>query len=252
MPKEIIHNIEEIKVIEYEKSNIYIIENILEKSFCDELIELIDIIPLEKIDFNNGNHVQCNIKFLNELLNTNDELYYIFTTNTNKYNEILKNVNSKKSFYTNKLNGVTNNIIKKYNSDINDIMLKMKNIMNNINKKIKFDYNSGYILRKIYGETRLHIDNINEISDSNDGSINFIKDNKKGDYRLIRNASMVFALNDDYDGGMFNFPYYDITIKLKKGSVIIFPPYWTHEHEVFTVENGTHRYTLSTWTCMKI
>jgi predicted 2-oxoglutarate/Fe(II)-dependent dioxygenase YbiX len=127
-------------------------------------------------------------------------------------------------------------------------MTKIKNAMCNVNKHIIFDYNTGFILRKIYGETRLHIDNISEIYDN----VNFIKENKKGDYKMIRNSSMVFTLNDDYEGGMFNFPYYDITVKLKKGSVIIFPPFWTHEHQVYKVENNTYRYTLSTWTCAKI
>ena len=248
MPNQIIHNIDNIKIIEYEKSHIYIIEDILENSFCDNLRELIDTLPLNKIDFYKGNNVQCNITDFDELLKTNDELYYKFTTDSHKYKEILNKINLKKPFYTNKLNGITNNTIQQYNSNINDIMTKIKNAMCNVNKHIIFDYNTGFILRKIYGETRLHIDNISEIYDN----VNFIKENKKGDYKMIRNSSMVFTLNDDYEGGMFNFPYYDITVKLKKGSVIIFPPFWTHEHQVYKVENNTYRYTLSTWTCAKI
>jgi len=248
MSNQIIHNIDNINIIEYEKSNIYIIEDILENSFCDKLRELIDTLPLDKIDFYKGNNVQCNITHIDELLKTNDKLYYKFSTDSHKYKEIIKNINSKKSFYTNKLNGITNNIIQQYNSNINDIILKIKNIMSNVNKHIIFDHHTGFILRKIYGETRIHIDNISEIYEN----VNFIKENKKGDYKMIRNSSMVFTLNDDYEGGMFNFPYYDITVKLKKGSVIIFPPFWTHEHQVYKVENNTYRYTLSTWTCAKI
>jgi predicted MPP superfamily phosphohydrolase len=248
MPNQIIHNIDNIKIIEYEKSNVYIIEDILENLFCDNLRELIDTLPLNKIDFYNGNNVQCNITHVDELLKTNDELYYKFSTDSHKYKEILNKINLKKPFYTNKLNGITNNMINQYNSNINGIMLKIKNIMSNVNKHIIFDNHTGFILRKIYGETRIHIDNISEIYDN----VYFIKENKNGDYKMIRNSSMIFTLNDDYDGGMFNFPYYDITVKLKKGSVIIFPPFWTHEHQVYKVENNTYRYTLSTWTCEKI
>ena len=64
---------------------------------------------------------------------------------------------------------------------------------------------------------------------------------------MVRNASMIFALNDDYDGGEFHFPCQDIHIRMKKGSVIIFPPYWTHPHEVSCIRNGTYRYTINTW-----
>jgi len=248
MPTQIIHNINDINIIEYEKSHVYIIEDILENSFCDKLRELIDTLPLNKIGFCKGNNVECNITHIDELLKTNDELYYKFSTDSHKYKEILDKINLKKPFYTNKLNGITNNMINQYNSDINDIMLKIKNIMRNINNRVMFDHNSGYILRKIYGETRLHIDALSQVYDN----VNFIKENKNGDYKMIRNSSMVFTLNDDYEGGMFNFPYYDITVKLKKGSVIIFPPFWTHEHQVYKVENNTYRYTLSTWTCAKI
>jgi len=243
------HIIENKTIIEYEKSNIYIIEDILEDSFCNELRQLIDTLPLTKIVHSIGNNVECNISHMDDLLNINDELYYEFSTDTNKYNELLQNIQNKKSIYTNKLNGLLVKTMKEYHSKINDIMINIKTIMKEVNPLINFEHNSGYALRKIYGRTRKHIDNISEIHDSN---INFIKNNKKGDYRMVRSASIIFGLNDDYDGGMYNFPYYDVTLKLKKGSVIIFPPYWTHQHEVFAVENNTFRYTLSTWSCMNI
>ena len=244
-----IHNVNGMTIIEYEKSNIYIIENILDTVFCDELIKLIDILPLQKLVHCKENNVECNIAYINKLSKLNDELYYPFETDTNRYNKILDNIKLKKSIYTNQLNGITHDDINKYIDKINCNMLKIENIMEKINKNIKFNCNSGYLLRKNYGKTILHIDNMSEVYDCN---LNFIKDNKKNSYKMIRNASIIFGLNDNYDGGMFNFPYYDITFKLKKGSVVIFPPYWTHEHEVCTVENNTYRYTLSTWSCMKI
>lgn len=96
---------------------------------------------------------------------------------------------------------------------------------------------SGYCLRKIYGPTRLHKDGIN---------INPI-DNRYLPIRKIRNMSIIICLNDDYDGGEFYFPSQDYKIKLKKGQIIAFPPYWTHPHMVSEPTNNTYRYTINTW-----
>lgn len=110
-------------------------------------------------------------------------------------------------------------------------------------KKLKTDHNiscsgdSGYCLRKIYGPTRLHKDGINV------GTIS----GKYLPIRKIRNMSVIMCLNDDYDGGEFYFPRQDFKIKLKKGQIIAFPPYWTHPHMVSAPINGTYRYTINTW-----
>lgn len=242
------HN-SKIPVIEYSKSNIYIIENILDISFCDILKNMIDIIPLEKIGIYPGNNVECNINCMNDMIKLDDDLYYEFSTDTRIYNNLLEKIKLKKSIYNNKLNGITKTEIIKYIDKMNNIMEEIKEIMYPINNKILFDFNSGYTLRKIYGETLLHIDGINEIIESN---INFINKNIRSNDKMIRNASIIFALNDDYDGGEFCFPYYDIKFILKKGSVVIFPPFWTHEHKVLPVHNNTYRYTISTWSLNKL
>lgn len=96
---------------------------------------------------------------------------------------------------------------------------------------------SGYCLRKIYGPTRLHADGIN---------INPIN-NRYLPIKKIRNMSVIICLNDDYDGGEFYFPSQDYKIKLKKGQIISFPPYWTHPHMVSEPKNNTYRYTINTW-----
>lgn len=248
----IIHTLnrsDNIIIYEYEKTNIYIIENILDIKICDALKKIIDTVKLLKTIHSPGNNVECNVTSIGDLLKLNDEMYYHFTTDQNEYRDILDNIKLKNSLYTNKLNGLKIESIHAMNEIINNILIKIKELMKTINPRISFNQHTGYLLRKVYGETRLHIDNISEVYDS---TINFIKENKKGDHLFIRNASLIFALNDDYDGGIFNFPYYDISVKLKKGSVIIFPPYWTHEHSVSSVENNTFRYTLSTWACSKV
>jgi hypothetical protein len=96
---------------------------------------------------------------------------------------------------------------------------------------------SGYTLRKIYGPTRFHKDGI---------GVNLI-DNRYVPKRKIRNMSVIIALNDDYEGGIFHFPNQKISVKLKKGQLIAFPPYWTHLHGVEAVINNTYRYTINTW-----
>ena len=59
--------------------------------------------------------------------------------------------------------------------------------------------------------------------------------------------SIIICLNDDYEDGEFYFPIQDFRIKLKKGQIIAFPPYWTHQHMVSTPTNNTYRYTINTW-----
>jgi predicted 2-oxoglutarate/Fe(II)-dependent dioxygenase YbiX len=63
----------------------------------------------------------------------------------------------------------------------------------------------------------------------------------------FREMSMIAAINDDYDGGEICFPDQNFEIKLKKGQVLLFPPYWTHPHRTNKPKNGTFRYTITTW-----
>lgn len=87
--------------------------------------------------------------------------------------------------------------------------------------------------RKVYGETRQHCDCLINVHNSNITAIN--NNDVLSDYKMVRNASIIFTLNDDYEGGEFYFPIQGLKIKMKKGSVVIFPPYWTHPHEVSSV-----------------
>jgi hypothetical protein len=84
-------------------------------------------------------------------------------------------------------------------------------------------------LRKIYGPTNLHFDGINDSGGTK------------------RNLAFIVALNDDYEGGEIVFPLQDYKVKLKKGQVIVFPPYWTHPHRTQELKNGTFRYTINNW-----
>lgn len=94
-------------------------------------------------------------------------------------------------------------------------------------------HDDGYTLRKIYGGTKRHIDGVHS---------------KTGGFtKLVRALSFIAVLNDDYDGGIFNFPNQNLKFKVKKGEVVMFPPYWTHPHSVTSVGEDQARYTINTW-----
>jgi uncharacterized protein YukE len=236
-------NIDEYDIIEYPKTNIYIVENILENEFCEEIINTIDVLPLKKLSYNSANNVECNFFVLDDYININNDSVYYFSTNEDEIETILKKINNKENIYMNKLNGISSDTIKQQNDKLNKKMEILQNLFNTINNKIKFDH-THFAYRKMYGPTRLHTDGILDVYEDN---VHFLKENRLNDYRMVRNCSVVFTLNDDYEGGVFNFPQQEVSVKLKKGSVIVFPPYWTHPHQVSKLENNTFRYTVNTW-----
>jgi hypothetical protein len=98
-------------------------------------------------------------------------------------------------------------------------------------------HDSGYTLRRIHGGTKRHVDGVHS---------------KHGGFtKLVRALSFIAVLNDDYDGGIFNFPAQNLKFKVKKGEVVMFPPYWTHPHSVSSVGEGQARYTINTWILEK-
>ena len=62
-----------------------------------------------------------------------------------------------------------------------------------------------------------------------------------------RTVSIIIALNSDYEGGKFYFPFQNYKVKLKQGDAIVFPAAHTHPHKVSSPKNGTLRYTINTW-----
>ena len=246
-------NIEGHNITIYKYASIYVIEDVFDDLFCKKIIDIIDItVKDNKLIYSNGNNVLCYTKNLEDLINTNDTLCYRFSTEPIEY-KFLSNINSKThdSMYTN----INNGIMKKELVSIEECLVgKIKNITNImkiLNEKVKMENSAQLQLRKIYGTTRLHTDGIVTGSGS---SISYIKNNKyviDEDCR-VRTMSMVCAFNDEYEGGYFNFPNHDINLRLKKGAVILFPPFWTHPHEVTALENETYRYTMNTWFCDKL
>ena len=196
-------------------------------------MDITKITKITKIPPNNifiiENKELISHELCNELIN------YINKTNDYKIEkwELNRNVNCK---YIH-INDIKEKEVKdKFDNDIYKIINFIINYLNS-EYNITCSGDSGYNLRKIYGPTRLHKDGIN---------IEPI-DNRYIPIKKIRNMSIIIALNDDYEGGEFYFPTQDFKIKLKKGQIIAFPPYWTHPHMVDSPTDGTYRYTINTW-----
>jgi hypothetical protein len=153
----------------------------------------------------------------------------INNTNLNKeeYSKTLRNNVECYEFSLNDYQHI--NEYKMHDINIMNICFNCVTIFKKIRPFIIIVKDCGYTLRKIYGKTYNHIDWIYDI---------------EKDYRVL---SIILFLNDDYDGGVLKFPIQNISYKLKKGSAILFPPYWTHPHEVSTVKPGQYRYTINTW-----
>ena len=99
-----------------------------------------------------------------------------------------------------------------------------------LKNRVKYDFMQ---LRKIHGPTRMHVD----------AETTQIFENK---ITNIWTWAVIVALNSDYEGGQFYFPRQNVTVKLKAGEALIFPPYWTYPHCTNAL-NGTFRYTINTW-----
>ncbi len=115
----------------------------------------------------------------------------------------------------------------KYHAVIKDLFQKLRDPIRR-HFKIEVGGDSGYQLRKIHGTTSLHTDG------STDGI-------------YVRNLSCVVALNSDFGGGEVSFPQQDFLYQMSKGDILLFPPYWTHPHQVFPPHVGTMRYTINSW-----
>jgi hypothetical protein len=210
-------------------------------------IENINLFIIEDImTIEQKNIININNKITNNIFILNN--YELITNNL--CNELIKYIDNSENYNIEKWKQNTNVNCKYINiNDINDIIIKNNfdlQLFNIINWVINYLYkeydiictgDSGYCLRKIFGPTRLHKDGIN---------INII-DNRFLPIKKIRNMSIIICLNDDYDGGEFYFPSQNFKVKLKKGQIIVFPPYWTHPHMVSSPLNGTYRYTINTW-----
>lgn len=173
-----------------------------------------------------------------------DDIYLIENLILNKHCDIIRENLDKYATVEEKVfNELTN--VKSYVSEDPHLIVSrtmsneiIKPLMSKIKTILEYKYYilvEGYQkieLRKIYGDTKFHIDDVHQ---------------KKNDFSSVRQIACIICLNDDYDGGELVFPCQNRRIKLKKGQILLFPPYWTHPHYSEKLENGTFRYTLNTW-----
>ncbi len=62
-----------------------------------------------------------------------------------------------------------------------------------------------------------------------------------------RQLVAVWYLNDvEGPGGETEFLFQDIKVKPAQGKLVLFPPFWTHEHRGVTLEKGV-KYIATTW-----
>jgi hypothetical protein len=63
-----------------------------------------------------------------------------------------------------------------------------------------------------------------------------------------RQLVAIWYLNDlDGAGGETEFKHLGISITPQAGKLILFPPFWTHEHRGKTLEHGSPKYIATTW-----
>ncbi|WP_299875097.1 2OG-Fe(II) oxygenase [uncultured Cocleimonas sp.] len=61
-----------------------------------------------------------------------------------------------------------------------------------------------------------------------------------------RQLVALWYLNDVEQGGETDFIHQQVSITPEKGKLVLFPPFWTHEHRAAVVEKGT-KYIATTW-----
>ncbi len=62
-----------------------------------------------------------------------------------------------------------------------------------------------------------------------------------------RQLVAVWYLNDvEGPGGETEFLYQQVKVRPEQGKLILFPPFWTHEHRGVTLQNGV-KYIATTW-----
>ena len=132
--------------------------------------------------------------------------------------------------HSNKQNVVCKEIMLEPNSELDTMVLRtIQKALASYSQKYPFFQGrarTGYQLRKITGNTRVHVDRNPDIEDK-------------------RNVSVIIGLNSDYEKGEFHFPEQDYITTVKRGEAIVFPVYFTHPH--YVDEPIGNRYTINTW-----
>lgn len=118
----------------------------------------------------------------------------------------------------------------------------------------KYQVLDNYLFERVnkiinfYNSTHAHI------TLSSDEGYNILRYNPGGKYDVHtdhgpnhnRAATIIFNLNDDYEGGELSFFSYGKTYKLRKGDIIMFPSSFMFDHVIKPITSGV-RYSMVTW-----
>jgi hypothetical protein len=63
---------------------------------------------------------------------------------------------------------------------------------------------------------------------------------------IPRTISVIYYLNDNYDGGEIVFPRFGVTYKPNANELLVFPSAYSYNHSVNEVKNG-RRYAIVSW-----
>jgi len=65
-----------------------------------------------------------------------------------------------------------------------------------------------------------------------------------------RQLVALWYLNDVEEGGETDFVFQDASVIPEKGKLVLFPPFWTHEHRAAVVKKGV-KYIATTWVTFR-
>tara|TARA_Y100000389_G_scaffold118755_1_gene115931 strand:+ start:321 stop:917 length:597 start_codon:yes stop_codon:yes gene_type:complete len=142
--------------------------------------------------------------------------------NTNSMGRPLSHMSDKKEFKE-----IDDLIFKAVGKAVDVFMRKDDSVSNAILDNLA---DSGYELRKVIGPTQLHSDGI-EFTLVKRTSVRY------------RVGTLVISLSGT--GDTLEFPHLDISVPLEEGTIVFFPPYWTHIHE--SKWSGIDTYRIQTW-----
>jgi hypothetical protein len=125
---------------------------------------------------------------------------------------------------------------KKINDELAEISEQFKNIFSDIDKCV-WDYRESFDLFLNGSE------GMNLLKYGPSGEYHNHYDHAPSNARVL---SMVANFGEDYEGGELEFPYFDISIKLQKNSLVLFPSNFPYIHIAHPISKGI-KYSLVTW-----
>ena len=67
---------------------------------------------------------------------------------------------------------------------------------------------------------------------------------------MNRFLAAIWYLNDNFEGGTTEFMYQGLNITPRQGSLVLFPPFWTHLHRSTPILEGA-KHIITTWLVLK-